>query len=111
MDDLSSMPHALLYQLRNRPENQSAETQKVMGPMEHRAFAREWTKDMPLIAAPSLAAAIPLYTAAKMAGLLRTRSPASVDEMAEAYRGVGEGLRQSGVSDEVAKILRRLGGS
>ena len=64
----------------------------VLGPAEHRAFAREWTKEQPLIAAPALLASIPAYTGAKALGLTKARSPASLNEMAEAYRGMWEGI-------------------
>lgn len=64
----------------------------VLGPAEHRAFAREWTQEQPLRAVPSLLAGIPAYTGAKALGLTKARSPASLNEMAEAYRGMWEGL-------------------
>lgn len=69
--------------------------QASIGPMEHAAFAREWTEEQPYFAVPSLLAAIPAYTAAKYLGLFggKNRSPASLEEMAEAYRGMGQGLQ------------------
>ncbi len=69
-----------------------AQGDQSVAPQEHRAFAREWTQENPYLAVPSLLAAIPLYSAAKRLGVIRARTPGSLNEMAEAYRGVGEGL-------------------
>jgi hypothetical protein len=66
--------------------------QAILGPMEHEAFAREYTEENPWIGAPAMVAGIPAYTAAKALGLHGGRSPASINEIAQAYRGVGEGL-------------------
>lgn len=82
--------HAELYLARG---NAPAELQAKLAPLEHQAFAREWTQDNPLLAAPSLAVAIPAYTAAKALGLTGARSPASLAEMLAAYRGIWQGLR------------------
>lgn len=89
--DLSTMSHADLVALRNSlPANDPR--QQMIAPYEHQAFAREWTQQSPWTATPSLLAAIPLYSMAKGMGLLNTRSSASLDEMADAYRGLGQGL-------------------
>jgi len=77
--------HAELYARRGQGDQSVA-------PAEHRAFAREWTQENPLVAVPSLLAAIPGYYTAKKLGLVRSRTPASVEQVSEAYRGVGEGL-------------------
>lgn len=66
----------------------------VIGPAEHRAFARDWTRRNPLSAVPVLLGGIPAYTVAKAAGMTNARSPASTQEMTEAYKGLGEGLLQ-----------------
>jgi hypothetical protein len=85
------MSHADLLNLRNSlPANDPR--QQILAPYEHQAFAREWTQQNPWVATPSLLAAIPLYSLGKAVGLLGSRSSASVDEMADAYRGVGQGL-------------------
>lgn len=83
--------HAELFNIRAKLP-QDKETQANAAPAEHRAFAREWTKENPLVAVPSLLAAIPLYSIAKATGIIKARSPASVDEVAEGYRGIMEGL-------------------
>lgn len=77
--------HAELYQRR-------AKGDQSVAPQEHRAFAREWTRENPWVAVPSLLAAIPSYSAAKRLGLIRARTPGTLEEMGEAYRGIGEGL-------------------
>lgn len=86
----SQLGHAELLAWRNRlPSGHPA--QKTLGPAEHRAFAREWTRESPLVAVPSLLAAIPAYTLAKRLGVKKARTVGSLDEMAEAYRGMREG--------------------
>lgn len=89
--DLNGQTHAVLSALRNRTVDPAE--QRRIAPAEHRAFAREWTQEQPLLAVPSLIAAIPTYSVAKAAGILRARTPASLDEMAEGYRGLGEGIQ------------------
>jgi hypothetical protein len=69
--------------------------QGILGPIEHGAFAREWTKENPWLAVPSLTFAIPAYTAAKATGLLSNRSPASVDEIFAGYGGMLRGLLET----------------
>ncbi len=64
----------------------------VYGPLEHGQFTQDEVGRNPLMAIPMLAF-IPAYTGLKAMGAFpRARSPASLDEMAEAYRGVGRGL-------------------
>ena len=89
---LDGMTLAELQALRNQP----GADQRKLAPYEHRAFAREWTADSPLVAAPSLTFAIPAYTAAKALGLQKARSPASLREMGQAYVGMLEGLLKKG---------------
>ena len=70
----------------------NVEMQRHLGPLEHGAWAEMMVSQNPLWSL-SLLGAIPGYTAGKALGLLGpTWSPASVDEMAEGYRGVGRGL-------------------
>lgn len=89
--DYSTMSHADLLNLRNSlPANDPR--QQILAPYEHQAFAREWAQQSPWIATPSLLAAIPLYSLGKATGLVQSRSGASLDEMADAYRGLGQGL-------------------
>jgi len=69
----------------------------VLGPLEHGQFVQDAVQGNPLSAAP-LMFAIPAYTAGKAAGLIPgARSPASWDEIFEAYKGLWRGmLPQSG---------------
>lgn len=89
--DLSTLSHAEILRLRNSlpPDDPR---QQLLAPYEHQAFAREWTQQQPWIAVPSLLAAIPGYTLGKATGVIHSRSPASLNEMADAYRGLGQGL-------------------
>lgn len=94
ISDLTSgvqLSHADLANMRNT--ELPPEVQQKLALNEHRAFAREWTKENPLLAAPSLAFAIPAYTLAKATGAIKkTRSPASLDEIIAGYQGIWEGL-------------------
>lgn len=83
------IPHAELVLARDAAP---PEAQKKLAKEEHRAFAREWTRENPFLAVPSLLAAVPAYTAAKATKLVKTRSPASLDEVLAGYQGIWEGL-------------------
>lgn len=84
------MSHADLLRLRNSlPDNDPRHV--MLGPLEHAAFAREWTMENPALAVPSLMVSIPGYSLAKLFGK-RARTKASLAEMGQSYRGVGSGL-------------------
>lgn len=85
------MSHAELLKLRNSLDPGDPR-QVELAQAEHQAFAREWVKENPVTATASLLAAIPGYSAGKAVGLVHSRTPASLDEMASAYRGIGQGL-------------------
>lgn len=89
-DYLATLPHDQLYRMRA----QGQIPQELLGPMEHRAFAREYAQESPLAAAISLPFAIPAYSAYKATGLSKSRSPASLEEIKQAYLGLLEGLRK-----------------
>jgi len=89
-EQLAIMQHADLYRMRN----QQGANQSLLGPMEHRAFAREFAQESPLSAAISLPFAIPAYSLSKKLGITNARSPASFEEMRQAYLGLLEGLRK-----------------
>lgn len=72
-------------------EEEWAAKQAQLSPLDRRYFAERMTSENPLMAAPLLAA-IPADYAAKKLGLMRGRSEASLDQMAEGYRGLGQGL-------------------
>lgn len=65
--------------------------QSILGPMEHQQFARESVARNPYLAI-SLGLAAPIYSAGKYLGLTNARSPASLDELFAAYKGIGQGL-------------------
>jgi soluble lytic murein transglycosylase-like protein len=81
--------HAQLYQARYNAKTQ--EEQNAIAPLEHRAFAREAVTENPLMAVP-IAAAIPIYQGAKVLGLTNSRSEASVAQVTEGFKGIGEGI-------------------
>lgn len=87
---LASLSHEELYRMRNK----AGIDQGMLGPYEHRAFAREFAKESPLRAAMSLPFAIPAYSLSKKLGISDARSPASIEEMKQAYLGLLEGLRR-----------------
>lgn len=89
--DRRQLTHADLLNLRAAFDG-DPRMQAMLGPMEHEAFAREQVEDDPWRGVPAMLAGIPAYTAAKALGLHGGRSPASMNEIAQAYRGVGEGL-------------------
>jgi hypothetical protein len=89
-DTISTMDtHAQLMSLRGTPGTD----QNTLAPLEHRAFAREWTQENPWLAVPSLTAAIPLYTAAKALGFTNARSKPSLNEIRQGYAGIFDGLK------------------
>lgn len=67
--------------------------QQKLAPMEHRAFAREWTQENPLLAVPSLAFAIPGYAVAKKLGLIGARTQPSLEQIGQSYLGIFDGLK------------------
>lgn len=102
--ELNGWSHADLSRLREKFANNQM-MQSLLAPLEHRAFAREWTAENPMVAAPSLAAAIPAYYLAKQPVALQAMqklglvgegaTPASFEQMKQSYQGVGEGLWQA----------------
>ena len=91
MPDYSGLTFNQLRQLRDQYPDASP-MQDTLAPYEHQAFAREWTQENPLVAAPSLTFAIPGYALAKLLGIKHGRSRPSLAEMAGGYRGIGQGL-------------------
>lgn len=88
----ADMAHSELLRLR---ESLPADDprQRLLAPYEHAAFAREWTMENPVMAVPSLAVSIPGYSLAKLLGYGgENATPASLAEMAQAYKGMGRGL-------------------
>lgn len=89
--DYGRLTFAQLRALRDQYPDDSP-MQAQLAPYEHQAFAREWTQDNPLVAAPALAVSVPGYALAKLLGIKHGRTPASWAEMAGGYRGIGQGL-------------------
>jgi hypothetical protein len=88
-DSLAELPHEELYAMRRQAP---ANMQGMLAPLEHRAFAREFATESPVLAGISMPFAIPAYTAAKALGLTNARSPASLDELFAGYHGLAEGM-------------------
>ena len=83
--------HSDLLRLRNSlPDNDPRH--QMLAPYEHAAFAREWTMENPALAVPSLMVSIPGYSLAKLVGASKARTPASLSEMGQSYKGMGRGL-------------------
>lgn len=88
----AALSHAQLDKIRADAGPNNKIAQNILGPMEHQAFAREWTRENPLLAVPSLAVATPLYYLAKTTGLMKGRSDPSLAELKAGYRGIFQGL-------------------
>lgn len=86
-DQLKELPHALLYQARERVP---AEQQGFISPYEHRAFAREVVQENPMMAL-SLLAAIPAYQGYK--AVVGARSKPSMDQVLQGYAGIADGIK------------------
>lgn len=104
-DALDKMPHGRLVELRDQFKNVPS-IYNALAPYEHQAFAREWTKEQPALAIPSLSVGIPLQYVAKTVGLMpkmsdAPQSPPSLDQVVQGYRGIGQG-----VSGLFSKFLR-----
>jgi hypothetical protein len=80
-DQLSKMNFTDLRMLRDKP----GADQNRLAPYEHRAFAREYVATDPWKAIPSLAVAIPGYTAAKALGVQSARSDPSFNDIGQGY--------------------------
>lgn len=92
--------HAQLWL--DRAKAGSKEEQNELAPKEHKAFAKELVAEKPWMA-PSLAVAIPAYQVQK-AITGASRSDASMKQVTEAYKGIGEGLAEAASKPwEIAK--------
>lgn len=93
---LSKMSFDDIYRLRQK-YGQNMAVSQLLAPYERQAFARQWTQDNPMIAVPSLIAAMPAEQAAKVLGLMPksgsgVQTPASPEQLHRGFLGLGEGL-------------------
>lgn len=92
--DLSQTDWLSLMQMRKDAQKAGNQAlQDLLAGYEHRAYARETSKDNPWMGA-SIAVSTPLYQLAKLAGLTNSRSAPSLSQMGQGLLGVGEGLLQ-----------------
>ena len=111
--DMGSLTPDQLSSLLNSPENHrladymaarraipaDSTLHQLLGPLEHRADAREQVRASPIVdGLGETLVGIPGYTLSKFFGMSKGRSPASWDEMAQGYKGVQEGLGDAAVN-------------
>jgi hypothetical protein len=95
-EEMSGMSFQELLDLRNKYKG-NKEKQIAIAPFEHRAYARETVKDNPHLAPVFAGVLIPGYQLAKVHGVAPTTgddepTPASIKQVTEGLKGVGEGL-------------------
>lgn len=83
---LNQMDHATLYSARGYA---SPEQQNILAPAEHRAFAREATRENPLMGVPIALASLAYQPYKMIKG--QSRSGAGINQVGQALVGVGEG--------------------
>jgi ElaB/YqjD/DUF883 family membrane-anchored ribosome-binding protein len=88
--ELEKMSHHAL--IKARTDAKTKEEQDHIAPYEHRAFAREYVTENPVTGTIGIAAAIPLYQAAKSVGAIGARTSPSTEQMKQGYAGLGEGV-------------------
>ena len=99
---LGQLDHASLYAARSYVPR---EQQNDISPYEHRAFAREATKENPWMGIP-IAAATLAYQPYKMV-MGQSRSQPSLDQVGQGLIGVGEGL-WGAFQNQVQSIQNRI---
>lgn len=99
-EQLTALPHAEIYNMREGITDQKE--QNRVANKEHRAFARELVTEQPYQAV-GVAVGTVARTAAKAVSLEGGRSEASVDQMVDGLKGVGEGLA---ANSELVKMGR-----
>ena len=87
-NSLETMSWSDLIKLRNEYPS-GHPMQAVIGPYEHRAYAREFGSLEPF----RTAIGIPGHTILKGLGLVGGRSPASLSEIYQGYKGLGEAFK------------------
>lgn len=86
---LAKLDFTELRRLRAQP----GANQNLLGPAEHRAYARELVQESPVLGTIQMALATPAYEAGKVAGLFRGRSDPSLYSMGQGYAGIWDGLK------------------
>lgn len=90
--DTGALDPYYFYKLRSQTPADSP-LQAAYGPMEHQQVMQEMVSQNPAMVTPLGQLAIPGYTLGKATGLIPgTRSPASWDEVLQAYKGLWQGL-------------------
>jgi hypothetical protein len=82
------MSHSDLYRLRGLTKDPA--TQQMIAPLEHRAFAKEFVGDHPVIGAGMPLASLGYYLG-KRSGLIKSRTPADLDQVFGAVEGTLQG--------------------
>ena len=102
---LSGLDHASLYAARQYiPKEQQGE----ISPYEHRAFAREATRENPWMGLPIAAGTLAYQPYKILTG--KSRSGASLDQIGQGLVGVGEGM-WGAFQDQMQSIQSRTGGT
>ncbi len=78
------------YSQRHQAANPNA---SIPAGRDHRAFARHTVNEHPILGAPAMVASIPAYSGAKSLGIMEGGSNPDMNTMAQAYRGVADGLK------------------
>jgi len=99
---LGSMDHASLY---NARQYVPREQQGDISPYEHRAFAREATQANPWLALPIAVGTLAYQPYKLLTG--QARSGASLNQVGQGLRGVGEGL-WSAFQDQMQSTPSRI---
>ena len=89
-DQLNKLSFSDIRGLRDQP----GADQNLLGPAEHRAYAKDTVMQSPVLGTAQMALAIPAYTAAKAVGLQSARSDASFKEMGQGYAGIWDGIKE-----------------
>lgn len=84
---IGDMSHADLYRLRGLS---SPDEQVALAPLEHRAFAREYTQEHPVSGYGVPLAALG-YWLGKKTGAIKSRTPADLDQVFGAVQGTLQG--------------------
>jgi len=94
-EDPTSMPFSALTKLRDEYGRSNKEAQNMLAPYEHRAFAREYIQENPLMSIPMATMMVPGYQLSKLFPSIsgnKSRSSPGLNQMGQEYMGILEGL-------------------